>query len=363
IQDDQGWLWMATDYGLNQFDGFETRSYFSNFSDRTTLSSNRLTCLSLGIGREIWVGTADQGLNQFDLDTRKATRYLPGTKEGANLPSATILALAMSHKNFLWIATDKGLCVMDLTTKRIKSAGGALASERISGVFVIGDNEVWVGTADGRVYRWNDEESRFKEVWKLNAPVGALNKDVRNVYWIGTMGAGLYKVSSVAGAKLTAVDTLAQDVSSITSDSNGNLWIGSHQGLIRFDIAEELFFEFQHIKGERNSLVGNMVTSVFEDRARMLWVTTKDKGTCRFHLDRYWFPYFGSDDPATELPDSSIWSIEKSFDGSLWVGTQRGLAKWGSIENRANQVSAWERVIGRPYIVSLLEDSKKQLWL
>jgi ligand-binding sensor domain-containing protein len=116
----------------------------------------------------------------------------------------------------------------------------------------------------------------------------------------------------------------------MVQDDQGFLWLGTEDGLRRYDGYR--FREYRNDPNNPNSLSGSYVYALFKDRSGKLWV-----GTDRF-LDRY--------DPVTEsfthYPsdpnqfDGPVFHIREDRDGMIWLATEHGL-------NRVNPTT-WESV-------------------
>jgi len=113
-------------------------------------------------------------------------------------------------------------------------------------------------------------------------------------------------------------------------DSHGFLWIGTNEGLNRFDGEE--FFHYKKGSGERFSLSGNVITDVIEDEETNLWIATRDGGIC--HLNRnsgeVFVPKLYNDSLRVFI--SLVNSLCIGNDGLLYVATGNGLLV--SNENR-----------------------------
>ena len=74
LQDSRGYMWFSTYYGLNRYNGYSIKNFYSTSDKEETLSSNFITKLIEDNNGDIWVGTKF-GLNRFDKDTEKFKRY------------------------------------------------------------------------------------------------------------------------------------------------------------------------------------------------------------------------------------------------------------------------------------------------
>jgi signal transduction histidine kinase/ligand-binding sensor domain-containing protein/DNA-binding response OmpR family regulator len=153
-------------------------------------------------------------------------------------------------------------------------------------------------------------------------------------------------------------DGLPQDsVNSVVEDGDGYLWLGTEEGLARFDGARFTVFDRANTAALRNSsvlillkdskgylwvgtrggltrmragqftsvsgLAGKVVLSLFEDREGAIWAGLEGAGLCRLKNGEVRF-YSLRDG----LPDDTIYSIRQDPAGSLWIGTGKGLSRF-----------------------------------
>ena len=77
--DGHGFLWLGTNEGLNRYDGYEFKTYQSNFFDSTALSGNVIWSIFKDSDGDIWVGT-DKGIDQYIYGLDQFKRYDLGSK-------------------------------------------------------------------------------------------------------------------------------------------------------------------------------------------------------------------------------------------------------------------------------------------
>ena len=65
LRDSQGYVWFGTNYGLNRYDGYRIRTYFSYDKDTTSLRNNRIDEIQEGHGGRLWL---KQGMNYSMYD-------------------------------------------------------------------------------------------------------------------------------------------------------------------------------------------------------------------------------------------------------------------------------------------------------
>lgn len=363
-QDLGGLVWLATDQGLARFDGWETTHFFHDPNSPNSLSSNQLTAVATTKKAKgpIWIGTSSNGLMKFD-ERGDVVRITKGSARGGALLSDQIVALAVSDDQFLWIGTDAGLNVLNLATESIVVADGPLGNASIASVTALGEAGIWVGTAAGELHKWSSKEKRFAKFWSASLPLTSVAVDPENRVWIATNGGGLFSYSADQSETPAPADFEAKHLTSLYVDSNGDLWVGSENGLYLRDRENDAFLRFTNNPRHADSLVDDHVSAIFEDHLRMLWIATYGGGTSRFSLERVWFSHIRHS-PAREnaLPHSFVRAIAPDHDGGLWLGTGGGLALWNTDEDAFAPLPFDDPVVKRG-INHLLVDDSGTLWI
>jgi ligand-binding sensor domain-containing protein len=110
-----------------------------------------------------------------------------------------------------------------------------------------------------------------------------------------------------------------KDVWAIVQTPDGYLWIGTMEGLLRFDGVSFTLFDKRSTPGLKQSYI----LSLFVDSRGILWIGTKGGGLTRLQAGQ-----FATYTTEQGLPDNTIQAITESKDGSLWIGTNRGLTRF-----------------------------------
>ena len=166
--------------------------------------------------------------------------------------------------------------------------------------------------------------------------------------------------------RLTVNEGLSQNsVFRIIQDRHGFIWIGTQDGLNRYDGYE--FKVYKHDPDDQNSLSENTITALFEDSEGMLWIGTEKQGLNRFDPERGNFEQYLTDpDDPESIPDGVVLSIGEDSRGSIWVGTENGLAR---LEDDSNLFTRYEndaerrRSIGSGPVTSILRDRNQDMWI
>jgi len=123
---------------------------------------------------------------------------------------------------------------------------------------------------------------------------------------------------------LTVEDGLSSNsVFEILQDSRGFIWLGTIDGLIRYDGYN--FKIFRNNPNDPTSLGANRIYSIYEDRSGVLWIGTDGGGLNKFDREKEQFSRYTNDpnDP-TSLNDIVVSSIYEDSSGDLWIGTETG---------------------------------------
>jgi streptogramin lyase len=109
VQDDQGFMWFASRYGLNRYDGYNSKFFGHDPRNPNSLSGIAISALLKDRNGALWIG-CDQFLDKFDPITETFKRY----------PIPFVTHISQDSAGMLWSATLGGLYSLDPTTGRIR---------------------------------------------------------------------------------------------------------------------------------------------------------------------------------------------------------------------------------------------------
>lgn len=347
IQDDQGYIWLGTNDGLCRYNGYEFKIYKHDEELENSITNNYIVDIKQDNLGNIWVGTAN-GLSKIDTKTDLITNYnmndeekslshynigdilitksgdvLVGTSDGLNiynekkdefyrifnkdsdLSSQFIRSLAEDENQNIWVATNNGIDKID-----IKNNKNIISFKTGHGKFDISENDIYVVRYDPKGYIW----------------AGALKEGLNRID-INTNEVKQYKNDDRDEKSLPG-----NYVKDILRDSSGNLWVGTDNGLAKYNEQTENFATYKNKIYDKTSLVNDEVFSIQEDESGLIWVGTY-AGISMFdpntNIEHY------KKDPFDEnsISDNSIHGIYEDKDGLLWVGTN---SKGVNVINRKN---------------------------
>ncbi len=227
LQDYKGYIWVATQDGLNRFDGKSFKTYRNNVNDKNSLSNNYIICIFEDRDSTLWIGTRGGGLSKFNRANDNFTNYFYQANNTSSISHAEVSSIYEDNQNNLWIGTD---------------GGGLNLFNRQSEKFTRFDNK----TTN------SDEPNPLK--------ILAINGDDHDNLLIGTWDYGLLifnikskKFSHLNNAGVKNGHTFDR-IWTIKKDRLGNFFLGLFEGGFQyFDYSKK---QFSCLQSEFNKLYG-----------------------------------------------------------------------------------------------------------
>ena len=259
VQDNRGFIWFGTQYGLNRYDGYKFKVFVHDPRRLNSLGGVFVTSLFKDRSGAIWVGCA-QSLDKFDPITETFTHYRVDPDNPEGLPG-TVVNISQGSDGMLWLATGTGLHRLDPTTGQIlhyrhdpKDASSLSSNDVMSS----GEDKMgtfWVGTSQGL-----DAFDRKTGKVTLHIPLPesvqiSFYEDHLGVFWIYYASGNGLAVFDRKTKKLTRYSFYDHESSSsaltgvmgILEDREGNLWLGSPGvGLLEFDREQRRFIHYKN---------------------------------------------------------------------------------------------------------------------
>ncbi len=380
VQDQAGFLWIATEDGLNRYDGKEVRLYRHGPGDVTSLPSNQIWSLAVASDGRVWVGTRG-GLAVWQPFAGSFARHAL-TSDDQNLPVRAVLP---DGEGRLWVGTETaGILRYDPTTGDIWAPGkeaSTLASSSVRALVGDGNGGAWIGTFGDGLFHLDAEgallDSRRHEPADPTSlssnQVRALHLDGAQRLWIATYDQGLDRldpgVQDVKHFRHDPDDPRSLTSNSVTSaltDRQGTLWVGTERGLNEWRGEGRGFSHIRQRTVSPDGLATDYVLSLFQDRGDVLWVGTLGAGLSFWNPVTVTFEHYHTGvEGDRALSNDAIWAIDEEADGTIWVGTMGGLNR---IDPATGSVTTFKHdsqdptSISEDRIGSLLVDRKGDLW-
>ena len=160
---------------------------------------------------------------------------------------------------------------------------------------------------------------------------------------------------------ITIEDGLSQStVKTIYQDSKGYIWIGTNDGLDRYNGYE--FKHYKHDKYDKNSIANNYIVDIIEDKNGYIWVSTIG-GLSRINPDKDEIKNYYSKEDSGNLSNSNLWQILCTKDNRLIASTIDGLNVYDKNKDKFTRILYKEGELPSQYIYSLEEDLYGHIWV
>lgn len=316
-QDEQGFLWLSTQDGIGQFDGYG----FTTFGTEHGLPEVAVASIQHIGPNDYWILTGRGALYRFKPDSALATHKVNAPDSVrhtffTHYPLSSgpgplwLHRLYKDHRGTIWFANDKTVLQYDSTRRDFLPAPVSLPRDQLIGGFAFTDDHegsVWIATQTGIVRLLSDGRALHYPVsqHENRGQVKSLTVDDQLRVWVGLAGAGILvfrvepggkaqsthhlpellpmarRQTMVDGAELPQLNRIHEPhllvfpkgkgenfVTSSLRTSNRHIWHGTRDGLLQFDGTTFRMYT------TRNGMINNSVRTLLEDRDGNLWVGT-----------------------------------------------------------------------------------------
>ncbi len=381
LQDRQGFMWFATQDGLNRYDGYTFKVFKTVMSNALAEDRN---------GR-LWIASGGGGLTRYDPASGQFTHYLHDPDDPASLPDDYLNDVFVAQDNTLWLGTaTRGLCRLHEDTgaytcyQHNPTDPFSLSHNTVQAIVQDGEGVFWIGTLGGGVNRFDPENGRFTSYQHDPAnPASLSSNEVQELLvaangdlWVGTVAAGLnrYDPQSETFTRFQHdpddPHSLSHDgITALLLDRDGVFWIGTNGGgLNTFAPDTSQFVRYQADVSDPESLNNNQIWSAYQDTGGVLWFGTFGGGVNKADPARQKFALYRADpDNPNSLSNDQVWGFHEDRQGMLWVGTNgSGLNRYNADTNRWHVIRHDPdnaHSLSSDYIVSIYQDANDFLWV
>ncbi|MBE9469376.1 MAG: SpoIIE family protein phosphatase [Bacteroidetes bacterium] len=386
IQDNDGFMWFATQDGLNRYDGYSFEVFRHNPINANSLSSSNFGKIYQDKSGKIWCGTYGGGLDEFDPHSNLFVHHKHSDIDSTSISNDKIRFIFEDTKNQLWVGTSEGgVNVYNRDTKIFTkylynpNDDNTLSDNRAKCICEDSSGTIWIGTYKG-LNKFDGKTKKFTRIKLDKKETSEANKVEYlfvdgKIMWISTRGGGLgrynLETNKIVFYKHDPKNkySIQEDrVEFLFKDSFGNFWIGTYfGGLCRFDIKTNRFYNYQYDIGNIYSLSHNRVEYICEDKSHNLWIATRGGGINKLDLKPKKFNGIAyNPKKKNSLPHPNVLSITQDKEGYLWVGTDGGgLTKIDRKNNRYTNFKHKSHIstsISQSRIWSICIDKSGSLW-
>lgn len=415
VQDQCGFIWIATNNGLNRFDGYRFISFLNQTNDSLSISDNYITSLCIDGRNNLWVGTKN-GLNRYNRDKEHFVRFPIQSQTSKGISHEHVRKIfTQDTSNILWVETNDGvLNKIEPNTKKVSffkhdasstdyydyhaltidnegtlwlggrdfgpyrfdtvlNAMKLLQADKnnpqkkrdndVACIYQDAKNRIWMSGTDG-FYRYFKNKDTFSK--KLSTSTFEILSDTDSTLWLAT-GNGLYKYLINQNRFIRfqnniylAHTLLNNHVNCLFTDRSGNLWAGTNKGISVLQPAANQFRHYRSVPGIDNTLLSNHVSCFFQDSKEQVWIGTMGKGVHRWNPDSYDFSNFQA-----SFPDKKVSTIFEDSQGTLYFGlwSGEGFYRYLPETNKFYRHAMDYSSLKSDWYNAFYEDAKDRLWV
>lgn len=381
LQDHKGFIWIASEDGLNRFNGYEVKVFEKSFDKPSSLPDNHVKTLFEDAKNRLWLGTEQKGLVRY-IPEKAAFHKIDLSIPGGEGP--TVNVICEDDKGFLWLGLDSTNVVKfnpEDTTAELFDLGATVSSSSdflglpyVTGIKKRSDGNLWIATLEKGLFLFDPVKNQtIQHLSKEKGTIPtnkctALGESKANSLLVGTDN-GFFRLKRTHRASdFTAGKKRGRGifVNDLYKDTAGILWIVTYsRGLVKYDLNNRTTQYYQANPEKDYGLRLNGINTITVSRSGIIWLGTNGKGVNWFSLNKEFTQYPKIPTEKHGNLNNSIRGILEDHEGDIWVGSYAGLDRY---------VPAKKQVIGYPYfqndstkiynknVYSLYEDSKQRLW-
>jgi len=377
-QDSKGFVWFGTNNGLSRFDGYKFE-IFRNNADSTTILDNNINVITEDNEGNLWVGTR-KGISVLNNNTYKFhTLSLSQTPPFRCPDIEYITSMSSDQGGNIMIGTHNGLFYF---TEKDNTITQILLDEKVcispvnNITAIISDHlGFWIGTMNGMIYYYDKTSKFFRKIETNGLRLGSISKlflDNKNFLWVGDVsGLHSFDIRNNKWDRLfqERIETVFKNlqINGIDQDKENNIWVSTDgRGAFIIDSSRKNIINLTNIPYSEGSLTSNGLSTLYCDKAGIVWIGTSKKGV-DFHKKIRKFNMFRNlPTQPNSLNNNDVNCISEDGNGNILIGTNGGGLNIYNPNTRkfyrslANLNSA---NISSDIIVSIFEDSDRKIWI
>jgi ligand-binding sensor domain-containing protein/serine phosphatase RsbU (regulator of sigma subunit) len=372
IQDKDGFLWISTHgdgvYKIENPNDKKEKIRYTHYKGGR-LGDRVFSSLLHSDGTLYFV--TDLGIRKYNPAKNTFQVFLP---KGLDTYFTISVLFEDSKKNFWFGTYNGGLYKMDPKTLEFTfiDTKNGLAANWITSIIEDKSGNIWTGHWDndpekGGISRI-DSNGNIKVFDKSNGlqdhKTYSLVCDKENNILIGTRDHGFCIFKGEQFVSYTTSDGLINNqVTAITEDPDGQLWIGTNGGITVYNREKEVYIHYN----QNNNHISNQITFLRRDPSGNIWIGTSDQGVIRYDYKTRSFEYVNAINArfprtAQGYPIQTVQALETDRDYNVYIGTKDGLLWYNSKDNTITERRTTDGLPSNN-IKALYVDSKNTLWV
>ncbi|TDX02048.1 hybrid sensor histidine kinase/response regulator transcription factor [Dinghuibacter silviterrae] len=330
------------------------------------LSNNSVRCIFQDHLGFMWFGTYD-GLSRYD--GYEFTVFRNKLNDGGSLPYNYIYAIDEDPQGNIWVGTGQGIGIYNPATGKFstaayyayKSRERWLVNFNVTALKIDKTGDVFIGTNGWGLHvrrAGEDAAHQLPFAERTGYYVPSIVIDPAERVWVFVQGAGLCRYEKGA---LQLVSAGLKSVNCMTADEDGNLWMGTLNGVYRYTIATGAI---EHVNVQMSS---TNVCCVAMDHERKLWIGTEGGGMDILDTRTNTMEFLLPGEGKYNLTSESVYAIYQDKESRYWIGTLKGgVDLLDGQQNRFRTVShdpLNPNSLINNFVSAFFEDGDHRLWI
>ncbi len=327
LQDKLGYIWIATNQGLNRYDGYQVQILpdFDQFSILLIYETK---------DRKIFVSTEYSGAYIIDPTTLAANKIYSGKLNEVDKIFSPIMAVEQQGDLF-YLAINQNVYIYNAVKKTFSHEFSIQKKDHVVRALTVHNNYLYIGTSDGLFSQSliDGYTTKIPLLPKLkqnadNSNVKFLRADQQLGLMVGTVE-GLYRIA------FNEVDQLnTKQIKTLISEHNIWDYINSPYG--EYIATESGLFQYHRNTGEKEFILSfdqskfnisdNTIMNVMLDNTGLAWLSSRSQGVFRWSTLAKRFKNIEINHNG-KLHNNLVLSVYQDALNTLWVGTGNGLTK------------------------------------
>ncbi|MCL6219712.1 hybrid sensor histidine kinase/response regulator transcription factor [Zunongwangia pacifica] len=366
-QDDKGYLWIATEDGLNRYDGAKVTIYKQNENDSTSILNNYVKSIFQDRAGKLYFGFFN-GLQYYDYATEEF-HYIPIYIGNHYLYRSHVTSFVQRKNGDILLSTSgQGILKIEETEEGLAAIQipNLLPDQYFERIFEDAKGDLWVLNQSHGLYRINNNNqitTYFKDT-TLETSLSSIAQGKNDDLYVGSLTKGLFKYNHTQDEFIQIENSQKLPVKSLLINAEAEVMVGTDgKGLWLYDPATDKIQE-NDFSIANFDFTKTKIHSIIQDEANNFWLGIYQKGALLVPDKANNFDYIGYQSVKNNIIGSnSIASLIKDNEGILWVGTDGdGLYGINKDKEQTYHIET-KRQQGSVSVMSLFEDSNDQVWV
>ena len=376
FRDSKGFVWIGTPYGLNRYDGYRFKVYYSHVNDTLSLLRNHVDGVQEAPDGRLWIrhtveySVLDPATGHFD---RHPERWLH--EQGVK---GSVERVFIDRHGHYWVKTyDNGWWVMDVQRHSVRHFPFGTGDQQFDPTIGVSDmteygNSLLIASNNGELVCMNTRSQRI--AWKSNRL--RQHSELRNAgyvvridgqrnIWALVEGRAFVYVRKVGRWYNSAADALQamgvqgfpadMKIWDVATDRHQQLWMATdHGGLCVVSLADKDMRQFKTVRNDETTISDNTLRRIYRDQLDRMWIATYMNGVNFYSDNLFRFQ---------QVETGNINTICVDQHGDYWLGSNdRGIIRYNRQTGVQTVYSKENAGLASDIIVSSLAASDGTLW-